>query len=85
LCSAVCALTGGRKEYHAVHVTKVGRVDDILCRDAELGAGSGRTYEDHVAISTLSKFVDAIDRFKIGGPSLRPRVAVKEFVCKSRG
>ena len=85
MCSAGSALTGGRKEYHAVHVTKVGRVDDVLCRDAKLRAWSGRAYEDDVAISALSKFVNAIDRFKIGGPSLRPRVAVEEFVCKSRG
>lgn len=85
LCSADRALAGGGDKYHAVHITKVGRVDDILCRDGELGAGSRRAYEDNVAITALSEFVDAIARFEIGGPSLEARVTVKEFVRKSRG
>jgi hypothetical protein len=78
-------LAGGWYEHHTVHITKVGRVDHVLCRDAELGAGRRRIYEDDVAISALNKFVDAIARFEIGGPSLRARVAVEEFVCRPRG
>lgn len=85
MCSASRALAGGWDEYHAIHITKMGRVDDILRRDAELGAGCRRAYKDDVAITALSELVDAIARFEIGRPSLEARVAVKEFVRKSRG
>jgi hypothetical protein len=86
LRSASRTLAGGGYEHHAVHITKVGRVDDILCGDAELCAGRWRDYEDDVATPSLNRFVDAIARFEIGRPSLRARVTVEEFVwCKSRG
>jgi hypothetical protein len=79
-------LAGGGYKHHAVHITEMGRVDDILCRDAELGAGRWRAYEDDVAISSLNKFPDAIARFEVGGPSLRARVTVEKFVwCKPWG
>jgi hypothetical protein len=83
LWSARRALAGGGYEYHAVKITKVCRVDDILCRDSELSAGSRKVSEYDVAI--LNEFVDAIARFEVGGPSLKARIAVEEFVCRSRG
>lgn len=79
------ALAGGRYEYHAVHITIVSRVYDILCRDAELCAWGRRVCEYDVTIHALQRFVDAIARFKIGGAPLRARVAIEEFMCKSRG
>ena len=45
LCRAGRALAGGRYEYHAVHIAIMRRVDDILCRNAELGAGNRRVYK----------------------------------------
>jgi hypothetical protein len=77
-------LAGGGHKDHAVHITVVGRVYDILCRDTELCAWGRRVCEYDVAIR-VQKFVDAIARFKIGGASLSARVAIEEFMCNSRG
>ena len=46
-------LAGGRYEYHAVHISVVGRVYDILRRDTELCAWGWRVYEFNVAIRAL--------------------------------
>lgn len=85
LCCAGCALAGGGYKYHAVHITVVSRVYDILCRDAKLCAWGGGVCEYDVAIGDLQKFICAIARFEIGGTPLRARVAIEEFMCKSRG
>jgi hypothetical protein len=79
------ALAGGGQKYHAVHVTVVGRVYDILRRDTELCAWGRRACEYDVAIGALQSLVDAIARFEIGGAALRTRIAIEEFMCKPRG
>lgn len=57
----------GGYEYHTVHVTVVGRVDDILRRDIELRAGSRglRVHGHDVAIRSLNRVVGAIASFEI--------------------
>jgi len=61
------ALTSRGYERHAVHITVVGdwgRVNDVLWRDIEFGAGCRRAWDHAMGI------VDAIVSFEIRGPSL---------------
>lgn len=74
--------SGGGQECHAVHITIVSRVYDILRRDMELRAGS-REYD--MAIHGPDGGANAITGFQVRGPSLGSRVAVKEFVRASWG
>jgi hypothetical protein len=78
-------LAGGWDKHHAVHITVVGRVYNILCRDTEFCAWGRRVYKYDVAIDALQSFVDAIARFEIGGAALRARVTIEELMRKSRG